>query len=264
MQGKAPLSPPSGSSSSPDGQVRSGGKLDEMWGALDSVEKPKQVEAQAGLTRVPIDGIKELDRSQQLLSAMIKLATAVSSVRLKAERASVNAAHLAPVDSSGGDVGQWYDLIQQVEEIAALEAAASQPDAFPEQAKESIDRFHEARMRASETAGEIATQLAASGNQIPITRKHEMSLAIAKVRIALEQCASACDSESQQSLRRIEHRVQTILERIEGEQEPSTKPTGEKQPHVVQEKELESSLAMDDRKLAESGETDHLKQPKER
>lgn len=267
MQGKAPLSNPPASQSPSDGSVRSDDKADDLldgvWGS-PSPEKPKQEERQAGLTLVPIDGLKELDRSQQQLTAMIKLAIAVFNERLKAERASVSAKHLVPIDS-GGDVDHWYELIQEVEAITTPDAGTGGTSALQGQMGESIDRFHEAQRRASKTAGEIASELNAANAELPEkARKFEMSGAIGRICRALEQCAATCDDESRESLKRIEYRLHSILDQIPGQEESSAKPTEYKQPGMAQERGTESSVALEDRKLTEPGDDDHFKQPKER
>ncbi|HVD39806.1 MAG TPA: hypothetical protein VNC16_02230 [Solirubrobacterales bacterium] len=263
MQGKAPLSNPPASQSSSDGLARIDDKLYDLWGSAGP-EKPKQVERQAGLTLVPIDGIRELDRSQRQLSTMIKLAIAVFNERLKAERASVSARHLAPNDSDG-DVDHWYELIQEVEAIATLDAEAGGASAPQRQVGEALDRFHEAQRRASKTAGEIASDLNASGVELPKkARKFEMSGAIGRICRALEQCAATCDDESRESLKRIEYRLHSFLEQIPGKDEPNAKPSEYKQPGMAQERGTESSVALEDRKLTEPGDDDHLKQLKER
>src|SRR5829696_5714446 len=95
MQGKAPLSPMPGSELASGRSDRWTRKLDDMWIPAGPGEKPKQLDAPTGLIPVPIDGIEELDRLQQLLSRMIELTMAVFNERLKAERASVNVRRLA-------------------------------------------------------------------------------------------------------------------------------------------------------------------------
>lgn len=238
-----------------------------MWMQVSpgAIEKPKQVETPAGLALVPIDSIEELDRSQQLLSTMIKLTVTVSNERLKAERAWVSARHLTRVAPGHGDVAEWHDLTEQVEEIAKLSATAGQPSSFSEQVRESIDLFHAARKGATDTAQEIVAHLVGSGAGLPeAARKYEMSRAIAEIRRTLGQCAATCDGECQDGLRRIEHRVKSLLEKVARPQESSARPTADKQPRTSQEKQPSSSAEMDDRKATEPGGEGHLKQPKER
>lgn len=267
MQGKEPFSRSPNSPSLSKTPAPKADKRDEIWGSVPSgsAERPKQVEPQRGLIPVSIESIEELDHSQQLLARMVKLAVTVSSERLKAERARVNIRHLTQDDSASSDASRWYDLAEQVEEIAAIGATTKQARALSKQLQESIDRFHKAQRGASEMAQEIVANLATSETELPAAaRRYAMSRAIVEIRMALEQCALACEGESQDSLKRIEHRVQSILERLADQQGPSTKPTGDKEPRNDQEEEVESSATMEGRKLTETGGRDHLNQLNER
>lgn len=266
MQGKAPL-PAMLASDHPVRRARElDDDLDAMWRLpADLPEKPKQLDSPTGLITVPVDSIEELDRSQRLLSSMIGLAMTVSRERLKTERASVNVRRLEGGGSSDdGGVAQWYELAEQVDEIASL-SLPGKAGVFSKEVRESIERFQEAREGASRVVQEVLGQVTASGaSSLGGSHGYAPRQAIVKLRGALERCASACDSESQHSLRQLEYTLRSFFERIEGQQGPSNKPTADKQPRVGLGRESDSPVGSDGGKSTGSDGDEDLKQPIER
>jgi hypothetical protein len=265
MSRKEPLSPSSETAPALDVQSRQSkfeGLYPRAWSGGGEVSK--QTGAAPPQAQVPLDSVKELNRSQRLLASAIALALAVSEARLKAEAASIDAQRMMSDGPTPTDRVQWQGIVVKLEEIASFGLRPSEGLNFSERLLVSMERFHQAREGAGEKARQVVQQLFLPEADPDPSHVLGVWQAIVGLRGSLAEFASACDNESQAHVERIGHRVQSLLEQFEGGSESSDKPASEKPPRPGDETRSALPSDVSDRKVTAPKNGVDLKQQNER